>query len=270
MHPRFEQFIREKRYLLNVSENTCRWYRYAFTCLQNPEPDEQYLRELIVRMRERGVSPETCNSVLRVINTYLRWSGSNVRMKKLKTGQKIPPTFTPGDIRKFQHFKPRTPSQTRLQALVLLLADTGLRIGEALSLEWADVDLDNLLLRVRHGKGDKARLVPFSLELRRVLWKHKKEGRGLVFATRDGKALMHRNTLRDVKLLCLKVGVTPPRRLLHAFRHSFSIHYLRKGGSVFHLQRILGHSTLDMTRRYANLSVEDLQAVHQRMSLLAA
>jgi len=43
-----------------------------------------------------------------------------------------------------------------------------------------------------------------------------------------------------------------------------------KGGSVFHLQKVLGHSTLEMTRRYANLLTEDLQAIHQRVSLLAA
>ena len=40
------------------------------------------------------------------------------------------------------------------------------------------------------------------------------------------------------------------------------------GGSVFHLQKVLGHSTLEMTRRYANLMTEDLLAVHQRLSLL--
>jgi integrase/recombinase XerD len=60
------------------------------------------------------------------------------------------------------------------------------------------------------------------------------------------------------------------RLTLHAMRHTFALNYLRKGGSVFHLQKILGHSTLEMTRRYANLLTEDLQAIHQRVSLLAA
>jgi integrase/recombinase XerD len=46
--------------------------------------------------------------------------------------------------------------------------------------------------------------------------------------------------------------------------------YLRKGGSVFHLQKVLRHSSLEMTRRYTNLMTEDLQAIHQRVSLLAA
>jgi site-specific recombinase XerD len=53
-------------------------------------------------------------------------------------------------------------------------------------------------------------------------------------------------------------------------RHTFAINYLRKGSSVFQLQKVLGHSSLEMTRRYANLLTEDLQAIHERISLLAA
>jgi integrase/recombinase XerD len=76
--------------------------------------------------------------------------------------------------------------------------------------------------------------------------------------------------LRSVKLHCQKLGFEPPVRTLHAFRHSFSISYLRHGGSVFHLQKQLGHSSLEMTRRYANLQTHDLSAVHSRLSLLSA
>jgi integrase/recombinase XerD len=47
------------------------------------------------------------------------------------------------------------------------------------------------------------------------------------------------------------------------------MNYLRRGGSVFHLQKVLGHSSLEMTRRYANLMTEDLQEMHERVSLLA-
>jgi site-specific recombinase XerD len=62
-------------------------------------------------------------------------------------------------------------------------------------------------------------------------------------------------------------------KLLRFFRHREIGHLrrgsLRRGGSVFHLQKVLGHSTLEMTRRYANLVTADLQAVHERVSLLS-
>jgi integrase/recombinase XerD len=97
----------------------------------------------------------------------------------------------------------------------------------------------------------------------------KKTVESLLFSNRNGAKLGRRNVLRDVKQLCKRLGFNPPARTLHAFRHTFAIHYLRKGGSVFHLQKVLGHSTLEMTRRYANLMTEDLQAVHERVSLLS-
>ena len=61
-----------------------------------------------------------------------------------------------------------------------------------------------------------------------------------------------------------------PPRTLYSFRHTFAVNYLRRGGSVFHWQKLLGHSTLEMTRGYANLTTEDLQSVHQSISLFSS
>jgi len=131
------------------------------------------------------------------------------------------------------------------------------------------VDFDNMLLKL-HGKGAKDRLVPFSFELRRHLYRWKQLNRwDLVFPTRQGQLMGRRNELRGVKLLCKRLGIVAPARTIHAFRHTFAVNYLRRGGSVFHLQKVLGHSSLEMTRRYANLMTEDLSAIHERVSLLS-
>lgn len=169
-------------------------------------------------------------------------------------------------------WKPKGKYQRRLHLLVLFLLDTGCRITEALTLHVRDIDLDNLLVRL-DGKGRKQRIVPFSFELRRALFKYitefKPKPDQLLLASTNETQLGRRVMLRDVKLLCRRLGFEPPARTLHAFRHSFGVNYIRRGGSVFHLQKCLGHSTLEMTRRYANLMTEDLQAVHERMSLLS-
>ncbi len=135
-----------------------------------------------------------------------------------------------------------------------------------------DVDLDNLLLRV-WGKGGKQRLVPMSVEMRRLLWRWLRKGQeapeAFVFPSRQGFKLNQRNLLRDFKLFGIRLQITGVRFSFHTLRHTFAVNYIRNGGDVFRLQRILGHTTLEMTRRYVNLQTSDLQAVHSKLSLLS-
>lgn len=266
----FEQFIKERQYLHNVSPRTVEWYRESFKWLGGTAPSETDLKEFVLRMREAGLKPSSCNNRIRAINAYLKWSGCSLHVPRLKEEQRVLPTFSLGDINRIISWKPKGFCSTRLQVLILTLADTGCRIEELLNLRWQDCDFDNLLLTVR-GKGKKERKVPISFELRRTLWKYRQRSTcDLAFGTKQGRKLGRRDVLRDVKNLCRQLGFEPPERTLHAFRHTFAINYLRKGGSVFHLQKALGHSSLDMTRRYVNLMTEDLQRVHQQVSLLAA
>jgi integrase/recombinase XerD len=263
----FEQFIKERRYLQNVSPRTIEWYRESFKWLVEPQPKQSDLKAFVIRMREKGLKASSCNNRIRAVNAYLQWLESDQRVPKLKEEQRVLPTFSVEDIQTIAAWKPKDYCGRRLHTLMLALADTGCRIDELLSLRWTDVDFDNLLLTVT-GKGSKQRKIPFSFELRKHMCRFKHEHQ-LVFPTHRGRKLGRRDVLRDVKRACKKLGVLPPERTLHAFRHTFAVNYLRRGGSVFHLQKCLGHSTLDMTRRYANLMTEDLQKMHQQVSLLA-
>lgn len=271
MDPRFEQFTHERKYLTNVSPRTIEWYRASLKWLGNPAPDESALKDFVMRMRSAGLKASSCNCRIRAVNAYLRWAGLSIKVPRMKEEQRILPTFSVEDIQKITRWKPKGDFYgTRLHVFILMLIDTGCRSSEGLALRWPDVDFDNLLLKL-HGKGAKDRLVPFSFELRRHLWRWKQLNRwDLVFPSRQGQWLGRRDQLRDVKRLCKRLGIVAPARTIHAFRHTFAVNYLRRGGSVFHLQKVLGHSSLEMTRRYANLVTEDLQAVHERVSLLAA
>jgi integrase/recombinase XerD len=268
----FSQFLRERQYLHNVTPATLEWYTHAFKWLDSEAPSQDGLKEAVLRMREKGLRATGCNSAIQAINCYLRWSGLSLKIPKMKEPQLVLPTFTPSQVRLLVNWKPKNFYQRRLHLLTLVLLDTGCRITEALTLRVSDIDMDNLLLTL-DGKGRKQRVVPFSFELRKALHRftadHNRKPDLLLFANRMETRLGRRNVLRDVKLLCSRIGFDPPARTLHAFRHTFAINYLRKGGSVFHLQKVLGHSSLEMTRRYANLMTEDLQAVHERVSLLS-
>ncbi len=268
----FEEFTRERQYLHNVTPATLEWYRNSLRWLPGETPSQEQLNDAVLRMREKGLKATSCNSAIRAINAYLKWSGSSLKVRQLKEPQLVLPTFTDGQVKRLVSWKPKGKYQWRLRLLTLFLLDTGCRISEARGLRVREIDFDNLLVML-DGKGRKQRMVPFSFELRKAMFRYCKESSrtpdSLLFASRTETRLTNRNALRDVKLLCKRLGFDPPARTLHAFRHTFAVNYLRRGGSVFHLQKVLGHSSLEMTRRYANLMTADLQAVHERVSLLA-
>ena len=272
MLPKLEQFIKERQYVNNVSPATVTWYEQSLCWLSTESPTTEDIRTLVMHLRERGLESVSVRSRLQAVKAYCRWAGLTVVIPKMKIEERVLPTFDAAHVKRLMQWRPRTTLQHRLQALVATLCDSAARIDELLNLRWPDVDFDNLLLTL-HGKGRKDRKVPMSLELRKrlFLWQRKSETKsGLVFETRGGTKQGRRNVLRDVKALCRELGFEPPERTLHSFRHTFALNYLRNGGSVFHLQKCLGHSSLEMTRRYANLATSDLQAVHERLSLLGS
>ena len=241
MLPKLEQFIKEREYVNNVSPATVTWYEQSLCWLSTESPTTEDIRTLIVRLRERGLEPVSVRSRLQAVRAYCRWAGLTVVIPKMKIEQRVLPTFDGRHVTRLMHWRPRSTPQHRLQALVATLCDTGCRIDEALSLDWRDIDFDNLLLTL-HGKGRKDRKTPMSLELRKrlFLWQRKSETKaGLVFGTRGGTKQGRRNVLRDVKILCRDLGFEPPARTLHSFRHTFALNYLRNGGSP---SSSVGHS----------------------------
>ena len=270
-----EEFILERRFLLGVSERTVDWYEQAFRQLGKYCPEEVTeagLKACIIGMRQTA-KPISVNSRIRVFKTYLNWSKSDIKLGYLKTEQKEIQIFKPEDIRKLVGFRATTTNDRRVKLLCLLLLDAGLRVEEALALQVSKVDLDNLILLVK-GKGDKERVVPISYELRKALhiWCREKKASSFdyLFSTHTRTRLSRRNALRDFKNLCKKAGVIPPPRAIHALRHTFAVNYLRNGGNLFYLARILGHSKVTTTQVYLNaVSSDDLSAVHQQRSILA-
>jgi integrase/recombinase XerD len=184
MQSRFEQFIKERQYLTNVTPQTIEWYTHAFKWLHSESPTEIELKEVVLRMREKGLKATGCNSAIRAINSYLHWNTAgmerkcspgceHLRVAQLKEPQLILPTFTGEQIKNLVQWKPKGKVfwQRRLHLLVKFLLDTGARISEALSIRVRDIDLDNMLLTL-DGKGRKQRIVPFSFELKRSMFRY--------------------------------------------------------------------------------------------------
>jgi site-specific recombinase XerD len=173
-----------------------------------------------------------------------------------------------------------------LRALLQLLYGTGLRIGEALSLTLADVDLLADLIKIRSSKFFKTRLVPIAPRLttelkayaEQRLWLPLPAGQdSFFFATRNGTGMATRTVNETFRRLCNTAGIRrndggryQPR--LHDIRHTFAVSRLvawyRQGADVQRLlpqlSTYLGHVGIAGTQRYLNMTPELLQEANRR------
>ncbi len=285
----FEQFLRERTYVQNVTASTREWYECAwkaFKAAQSVAPprptsapliSKADLQGFVVHLRERGVKPVTCNTWIMALNAFCRWLHdqgelpSPVKLKPQRLEKRIIRTHDETILRTMLKFKPKDFARWQVHALVSTILDTGCRIEEVLTARVADFDFDNLLLTV-YGKGRKERRVPFGIELRKVLFRFGqfKDREGvrseLMFPAREGGRWEQRNALRSYYCLLKRLGL--PRSGFHRLRHTFATQYLRNGGDVVRLSIILGHSEVGTTMKYLHLLTEDLQRPHQSLSIL--
>jgi len=167
--------------------------------------------------------------------------------------------------------------QFRDKAIILFLLDTGVRAGELCQLDVGDLDLSAGHAMVRSkgrlnsGEG-KARPICFSPTTIRALHRYLAERKALgdrnaarpLFATRVGRRFDRRYLAKHLRRLGRRAGVKDVHT--HRFRHTFAINYLRNGGDVYTLQDLLGHTSLDMVRRYLHLAQVDVDSAHRRAS----
>ena len=182
----------------------------------------------------------------------------------LASCQKRKPYILPGQRETATDF----PEGLRLKTSLLLLLDTGIRASEYCSLKFKDVDLRNRNIIVM-GKGRKERQIPISSRTAQALWSYFATRPDMLinspaFATVNGTPICRDNFLKSIYRLGERSGVPDPT--IHRFRHTFAINFLRNGGDIYTLQRILGHSTLDMVKRYLSIAQVDIQAAHRRAS----
>lgn len=249
-----EQFLQHGRYVRDWSPRTVICYRAALVECPLP-PTKANLNALVVAMRERGLSAGGINVRARAINSFLTWLheeghvAERLKVKLLKNPPKPIKVLTEIDIKRLASFRPKGRIQTRTWVLAMVLLDCGLRISEALGLERENVDLDNLALRVL-GKGNKERLVPISLELRKHLFRFLRHTKGrYVFAAYSGASLERHNVYAELQNLCKVIGITTHVHP-HGFRHAYAVHATKNGLDVFRLSRILGHSSINTTQIY--------------------
>lgn len=154
----------------------------------------------------------------------------------------------------------------RNRALILFLLDTGVRASELCSLTIESLRGNTVSVL---GKGSKEREIPLSANLLQALLDYlstrKNAGRKApLFAVKGERPFKRQSLLKWLVRLGERAGVSNVHP--HRFRHTFAVTYLKNGGDALSLQRLLGHSSLDMVKKYVQLASEDLAAIHKRAS----
>lgn len=158
---------------------------------------------------------------------------------------------------------------THFYPLLLVAVNTGMRKGELAGLCFDRVNFETNLIEItrsrdKNGLDDRLktatsrRYVPMNQDVRRTLSELKRLSLSeYVFTDHKGKPFAVHHLYRDFKNIQLKAGLNRLIRF-HDLRHTFASHFMMKGGNIYDLQKILGHSSLEMTQRYAHLAPDHL------------
>jgi len=194
----------------------------------------------------------------------LKESEIELLLRACRQTQKIPKVM--------KAYSSKRTTSKRDRAIILTLLDTGMRVSELCGMRIKDYDSESGRLMIT-GKGSKTRFVYLGKVSSQSLWSYMLERYPSQKPPKDDPLftdlygihpLTRQNVLQFIKRLGNHAGVINVHP--HKFRHTFAIEFLRNGGNVFELQQLLGHSELDMVKRYVQIAQIDLETSARRAS----
>jgi len=267
----------------NLSAGMCSNYAQTFRLFMrflagngNPKPAEltiHHLRACLEAWKAAGRASETVDNRFRNLRAFFNFLLKDgliiinpaAGLERPLVERRLIRPFTPEQFTAtLAQIRDKTPLGLRDKTLLLLLADTGLRISEALGLNIGDLDLSGNTAIVM-GKGRKERRVYWGETARRALmaWlrvrPEAKDGEP-VFCNQFGGRLVAEVFSGRVKKYTRKAGIAANRLSCHALRHFWACQFLKNTGDIITLSRLLGHTTLAMSKRYLNLTDDEVLA----------
>lgn len=221
------------------------------------EINKEDIQAFLTKLSEKGYTPKSLSRKLNSTRTFYRF---------LKMNEYI--TDDPSLLVSHPHYELATPrilkpteyralrdaarNDSRMYAIIELLLQTGIRIGELADLRTEDIQKDNLLIKP-HEKHPE-RLVPINKSAKEALNKYLQSRPNVtdthVFVTKSGKPFLVRNIRTAIERYFRIAGIENAK--VNDLRHTFVAHHLKHGVSLVLLSKILGHKRLSTTERYLN------------------
>lgn len=269
-------FLNAKK-LEGCSERTLSYYQvtvqHFFTVIKTPvrriTTDE--VRQYLVDYQKRNnCSKVTVDNVRRNISSFFSWleeedcilKSPMRRVHKIKTKVEVKETISDENIEKMRD----ACTELRDKAIIDLLYSTGMRVGELVNLNIQDLDLEQRECIV-YGKGDKERRVYFDarakLHLQEYI-KSRSDGEEALFVSLVAPHKRLKISGVEIRLRNLGRRLNLSRIHPHKFRRTMATRAIDKGMPIEQVQKILGHSQIDTTMRYAIVNQTNVKNAHQK------
>lgn len=241
----------------------------------------KHCRNYTVYLSSRDLGSISIQSYVRAVRAFLNWLyeedliETNIcsRFKLPKAQRKVIDVLSDEEIREVYFALEGTdPIKLRNRLVVSIFLDCGLRLNELVGLKLADIHYSERYFIV-NGKGNKQRIVPYGEVVERCLqeyliWRKTQQYRNTV----SDALIIKVSTLSDMWMYesCTEDTIKQFFRKLrkrcgierlhpHLLRHTFATRYLENGGNIFALQAILGHTSLEMVKRYLHLATSRIR-----------
>lgn len=282
----FQDFILSRK-TKGLAEKTLQSYQSQFRAvaqhldvsMEMSALKRSHLDAMIISMRDRGLSPNSINSYTRTLKSFLSWCNkqgiTRLNIPLYKTEETIKETYSDTELELLLEkpdIRKASFAEYRNWVIINFLLNCGSRSATVRAIQIRDVDLDAGLVFYRHTKNRKAQVIPLCSAMVSILreYLHHRGGKDTdyLFCTETGTMLTENGLRQSIARYNTRRGVQ--KTSIHLFRHTFARKYLIDcGGDAFTLQKLLGHSTLAMTKHYCAIFDADLTKNYDNFSPLA-
>ena len=237
------------------------------------------LDALIISMRDASLSPNSINSYTRTLKSFFSWCNeqgiTRLNIPLYKAEETVKETYSDAELAallKKPDIRKATFAEYRDWVIINFLLNCGSRAATVRAIQIRDVDLDGGMVFYRHTKNRKAQVIPLCSAMVAILREYLRhrggEAADYLFCTETGSQLTENGLRQSIARYNTRRGVQ--KTSIHLFRHTFARKYLIDcGGDAFTLQKLLGHSTLAMTKHYCAIFDADLTKNYDNFSPLA-
>lgn len=238
---------------------------------------KRQLDEMVLSMRASGLAHNTVATYVRMLRTFFNWCNregiSDLNISGIREKETVKETYSDEELERLlkRPGKKADFSEFRNWVIVNFFLNSGCRAATVRNIQNRDVDLRARQIIFRHNKNGKIQVVPLCSRMVVVLGDYMSIRKGkpedYLFCNQYGEMLTESGLRIALERYNKKRGVK--KTSMHLFRHTFARKYLVDcGGDAFMLQRLLGHSTLNMTKHYCSIFDADISKNYDRISPL--